>query len=370
LKVGVFHPALNFCGGAEWVAVNLINCLNKANYDTIVLTNEKINQERIQKLFGERVYAGSQVVFPFEFFPTTDLHNIYTDFIRTLCFKEKCDILIDTYSNAVLPGVQLTYVHFPFLGRLIGFDVGANVTRKLLNAYYFPYLWYERRNAGSLHRFVFANSKYTKNVIRNITGAKATVLYPPIPRSLFKDDCCSERENIVVSVDRICPEKSLTMVPQIAKLTDKKIRFLIIGLAESKDELSRIQSLIGSNGLSDRVNVMTNVPREKVRRILRASKVFFHPAIGEHFGVSIAEGMASGCIPIVHNSGGPKEFVPERFRFNEVTEAVRKIEKAVLSWSSHDAKQCMQIAQTFSEENFSRNFLRALNYYARREHMR
>jgi glycosyltransferase involved in cell wall biosynthesis len=363
LTVGVFHPALNVCGGAEWVAVNVINCLKKAGFDTIVLTDKRIDQERIWTLFGQKVHADAQMIFPLEFFPITDQHNIYSDFIRTVCLREKCNILIDTCSSALLPGVDITYVHFPFLGRLVGFDRETNIIRKLLNTYYFPYRLYERKNASNLNRIILANSKYTMGYIRRITGAASTVLYPPIPRSFFTRERCFERENVVVSVDRICPDKQLTIIPQIAKLTDKKIRFLIIGLSESKSELNRILNLITSNGLSDRVKVMTDVPREKVQSILRSSKVFLHPAAGEHFGVSIAEGMASGCIPVVHNSGGPREFVPERFRFNEVTEAARKIEKAVLGWSSEDANECMRIAQRFSEESFSTNFLRILGYY-------
>jgi glycosyltransferase involved in cell wall biosynthesis len=363
LIVGIFHPALNICGGAEWVAVNVINCLKKAGYDTLVLTDKRIDQERMLALFGEKVCADAQMLFPLEFFHVTDQHNIYSDFIRTVCLREKCDILIDTYSNALLPGVHLTYVHFPFFGRLVGFDGETNVIRKLLNTYYFPYLLYERRNASNRNRIIFANSKYTMNAIRKITGAASIVLYPPIPRSFFSSECCFDRENIVVSVDRISPDKKLTMIPQIARLTDKKIRFLIIGLTESKSELNKILNLIRSNGLSDRVKVMTDVPREKVQSILRSSKVFLHPASGEHFGVSIAEGMASGCIPVVHNSGGPTEFVPERFRFNEATEAARKIEKAVLGWSPEDANECKRIAQRFSEEAFSTKFLRILDYY-------
>jgi glycosyltransferase involved in cell wall biosynthesis len=49
--------------------------------------------------------------------------------------------------------------------------------------------------------------------------------------------------------------------------------------------------------------------------------------------VSIVEAMASGCIPIVHNSGGPREFVPHRLRFDTLEEAATKIEKAILQWT-------------------------------------
>ena len=363
--VGIFHPALNVCGGAEWVAINIINCVKKANYRTIVLTNEKVNQDKIQRLLGSKVNIDTQMIFPFELFQTTDPHNVYTDFIRTLSLKSKCDMLIDTYSNAILPGVNLTYVHFPFFGRLQTLKTKINVTRKLKNTYYLPYLFYEKRKAQNTERIIFANSKYTMNAVKKITGATPTLLYPPISKTFFDYDCLSDREDIVVSVDRISPGKMLTMIPHIAKLTDRKIRFLMIGIKESTEELNKILELIKKNGLSDRVEVMTNVSREKLQGILRTSKVFLHPAFGEHFGVSIAEAMASGCIPIVHNSGGPVEFVPQRFRFNKAEEVARKIEKAIFEWAPRHAKQFVQTAQGFSEENFSASFLKIFDSYVR-----
>jgi glycosyltransferase involved in cell wall biosynthesis len=85
--------------------------------------------------------------------------------------------------------------------------------------------------------------------------------------------------------------------------------------------------------------------------------------MGEHFGVSIAEAMASGCIPIVHDSGGPREFVPETFRFNSVEEAAKKIERAIFEWTPKNAGKPVQMAKVFSEEHFVTRFLKILNSY-------
>ncbi|MCK4483161.1 glycosyltransferase, partial [Candidatus Bathyarchaeota archaeon] len=38
--------------------------------------------------------------------------------------------------------------------------------------------------------------------------------------------------------------------------------------------------------------------------LLRA-KVYLHIMPYDHFGISVVEGMASGCVPVVHRSGGP-----------------------------------------------------------------
>jgi glycosyltransferase involved in cell wall biosynthesis len=46
---------------------------------------------------------------------------------------------------------------------------------------------------------------------------------------------------------------------------------------------------------------------------------------GEHFGIAPIEGIASGCITLVHNSGGMKEFIPEEFRWESYDDLKEKI---------------------------------------------
>jgi glycosyltransferase involved in cell wall biosynthesis len=48
---------------------------------------------------------------------------------------------------------------------------------------------------------------------------------------------------------------------------------------------------------------------------------------GEHFGIAPIEGLASGCITLVHNSGGMKEFIPEEFRWQNYDDLKEKIVK-------------------------------------------
>lgn len=357
--VGVFHPTLNLCGGAEWVAINIINNLRNHGYRTVVLTNERIDHNKILKIFGIRVRCDTNVVFPFECFGSTDLHNVYTDGLRTLILRWKCDVLIDTQSNALLPGVNLTYIHFPLFGRL----EEAKVSRFRI-VYYFPYRLYERRKAKNPMRLVLSNSKYTSHAVKRITGADSIVLYPPVSKVFYaSQNDLQDKENVVVSVARISPYKRQIMIPQIAGLTNKKIRFIIVGLKDSSSILNQVLEYTKRNGLSDRVEVFIDVSREKLLGILRTSKVFLHPARGEHFGVSIAEAMAAGCIPLVHNTGGPREFVPERWRFNESKEAAQKIERAILEWSPNKAEEIICLAQAFSEARFSAKFLETFEAY-------
>lgn len=363
--VGIFHPTLNVCGGAEWVALNIIAALKKANHTVIILTNEKIDEDRIEKFYGKKIVFDNQIIFPFQLFPDNDLHNVYSDVIRSIFLKIKCDVVIDTYSNSILPCVDINYIHYPLFGRLEFFRESAKsrTMQKIKDVLFFLLYQCYERNVGKNNKKLFlANSKYTMRAITKYTGARPFLLYPPLSKDLFfESDNAQNRKDVVVSVARISTEKRLTEIPEIAKLTDKKIQFLIIGIKQSPDVLREILKLIKKNGVADRVKVITDMPRDELQNILRTSKVLLHPAHGEHFGVSIAESMASGCVPVVHNSGGPVEFIPDQYRYDTLHEAAEKIEKAIFEWTPEKSQQIIDSAQKFNEENFCKNFLAIFN---------
>jgi alpha-1,2-mannosyltransferase len=361
LRIGIFHPPINVCGGAEWVAIKITNTLRRQGHTTIFLANKRINQTRIKSIFGEEVLADREFPFHFEPFTTTDLHNIYTDGLRTLFLKAKCDIVIDTQSNGILPGVNISYIHFPIFGRL-------NYSNKYKNKTLFfgAYGVYERARAKKNDCLLLANSKYTCAAVRKHTGAVPFLLYPPISNAFYTSPANQiERENVVVALSRIAPGKNLTLIPYIAKMTDSRIRFHIIGLRESEEELNKILELAKKFGVSKRIQITTDISREKLPSLLKRSKVYLHLAQGEHFGISIAEAMAAGCIPVVHDSGGPREFVPDHLRYRDYDDVARIIEKSVFDWNRHESLNSVFVAQSFSEDKFSRTFLSIFDSYAR-----
>ena len=106
--------------------------------------------------------------------------------------------------------------------------------------------------------------------------------------------------------------------------------------------------------------LMTDVPKTQLRQILLDSKVYLHCAINEHFGISIIDAMASGCVPIVHDSGGPKEIVPKKHRYTTIDEAAAKIKEAIIEWSPAKAWELRNSTLKYSQENFSKNLLNVL----------
>ena len=82
--VGVFSPVINWCGGAEWVAINIITALKESGHQVITLSDKPLNQKKFKHVFNRKIPVDQQLIFPFRFFSSSDYHNIYTDAIRSL----------------------------------------------------------------------------------------------------------------------------------------------------------------------------------------------------------------------------------------------------------------------------------------------
>ena len=366
--VGVFSPVINWCGGAEWVAVNIINVLKENGHQVVILTDSPLNQSRFQNVFNRTVPVDQQIIFPLRFFPSTDLKNVYTDAIRLQVLKIKCDILIDTFSNALLPATDIAYIHHPLLRRIeTGASFWNNSARVWRNrAYFLPYQSFLKLPRNNYNKLVFANSNFTAKAIKAETGLDSCVLYPSVSSEIINHnqaDFDKERDNTVTTVARIAVAKNLKIIPQIAKLTSNKLTFNIVGLLDSEATLVYLLRQIKELKLSDRVKIYTNVKREQLRNMLLNTKVYLHTTINEHFGISIVEAMSSGCIPVVHNSGGPMEFVPQNHRYSSIEEAAIKVEQAINEWSPENARSVSKSADKFSEKNFSHQFIKAFNSY-------
>ena len=79
--------------------------------------------------------------------------------------------------------------------------------------------------------------------------------------------------------------------------------------------------------LPQNYTLKTNLPGSDLIEMLQDSRIYVHLMEGEHFGIAPIEGLASGCVTMVHNSGGMKEFIPEEFRWENYDDLKEKIVK-------------------------------------------
>jgi glycosyltransferase involved in cell wall biosynthesis len=369
-KIGVFCPTLNVYGGGEYVAIAIANALAQSKRDVILFSSDKVNPQAIKNYFGESLHPSIQTIVQPANFTPRGLFDFYQTIIDAYVAKKKCSLFIDAFSNCVYPWTQISYIHFPYLNQ---YAFAKN----------FPYLKKPRFNqAGTLpqvileknlidynKRLILANSCYTAKEIQKYSGKTAEVLYPPFASSISemgKNATKNAQDNLVITVSRLDANKLLERIPQIAAKTDRNIKFAVIGRLCSQPTLEALERLTRRLGVSDRVTFYPNAPASQKIELLKKAKIYLHTMVGEHFGISIVEAMALGCLPIVHDSGGMREFVPPQYRYNTVEQAAEKLTGELSSWSRGDAETVRDIASQFSYQNFSKRFMELFDgYYAR-----
>jgi glycosyltransferase involved in cell wall biosynthesis len=130
------------------------------------------------------------------------------------------------------------------------------------------------------------------------------------------------RENLVVTVGRIVPEKRFHLFVELARMVPRT-RFVAIG--SLSEESSAYYELLRRTAPENVSFVLS--PLRKVRDFLGRAMAYIHCAENEHFGITIVEAMAAGCVPIVHDSGGPREIVTNDvgFRWQDLAVAAQQI---------------------------------------------
>lgn len=79
-----------------------------------------------------------------------------------------------------------------------------------------------------------------------------------------------------------------------------------MGGCRNKEDFGRVEALkklAHELGILENVQFIVNAPFGDIVRVLGASLAGLHSMIDEHFGISVVEYLAAGCIPIAHDSG-------------------------------------------------------------------
>ncbi len=149
---------------------------------------------------------------------------------------------------------------------------------------------------------VLAFSKWSANAIRAVSGREAEVVFLGVDVERFRP--AAEKENLVVTVGNVSREtierKGLrTFVHTASHLPN--IRFVLVGrhVDDALDELRR--------DASPNVEFPGYVSDEQLTNLLARSRVYVQVSYNEGFGLSLAEAMAAGCVPVVTRAGAIPE---------------------------------------------------------------
>jgi alpha-1,2-mannosyltransferase len=183
---------------------------------------------------------------------------------------------------------------------------------------------------------IIANSEFTRRAIINSFGIdNIYILAPPIDVESFRNaaltnDDDNKRDDIILVISRIDPYKQIENAIKLAKILKTKSigkGMKIVGSLYyyNFNYYSYLKQMVIDFELTNYVQFEINACLDKLLFIMRHSKVYFHPMIGEHFGMAVVEAMAAGLIPIVPNIGGVTEFVPSTYHFSTLEQAAEII---------------------------------------------
>jgi glycosyltransferase involved in cell wall biosynthesis len=187
---------------------------------------------------------------------------------------------------------------------------------------------------------VVGNSLYTAGWIERRWGLKPHVqIYPPVDMPGPRPE---RKEPIILSVARFDPggnKQQLDMIRVLQTLVRRHPRAgrgwrLILAGGSHGDNpyLRQVRQFLADNpGLP--VELRVNITAAELQELYRRASLFWHfcglgqndPALVEHFGMTVAEAMQSGCIPLVFDGGGMREIVrpaENGYLFSSVVELV------------------------------------------------
>ena len=370
MKANVIHGDFNPCGGAERVSLVTMQALLEIGIDFDVTTLKTPNISKLENSYGKNLVSVMKST------NKINVINIMEELQQQRQQHHKeydYDITINTngdaapyYHSSFSKDNSITYCHFPstkfhiefenidYLKTDLGMTESSNgfldnmdyqninnskhlktkvlVRRKnecfeIINYGY----WNLMRNST-----VITNSEFSRRAIINALGLdNIYILSPPIDVETFRNctlmaNCDNERNDIILVIARIAPHKKLENAIKLAKvLKDNNIAkgMKIVGNLYHYflDYYLGLKQMILELGLTDYVTFEVNASLDKLLSIIQKSRIYFHPMVGEHFGMTVVEAMAAGLIPVVPKDSGPAEFVPQEYQFNTIEHAAEII---------------------------------------------
>jgi glycosyltransferase involved in cell wall biosynthesis len=224
---------------------------------------------------------------------------------------------------------------------------------------------------------VITNSEFSRRAIVNAFGLEdIRILSPPIDIETFRNSALiindgddSERRDIILVISRIAPHKKIENAIKLAKiLKDNGIgsEMKIVGNLYSyfSNYYSGLKQMIKELGLADYVTFEINASLDQLLSIIQESRVYFHPMVGEHFGMSVIEAIAAGLIAVVPGEGGVTEFVSQEYQYNTLQHAAEIIMDVLNNVHKTEQIKIGKDIDKFSNSHYIAGFRTILNELA------
>ncbi|KKT78416.1 MAG: hypothetical protein UW73_C0003G0064 [Microgenomates group bacterium GW2011_GWB1_44_8] len=298
-QAAIYDPYLDTLGGGERYTLSVAVALKAMGFGVDVLWSDKNvlvkSQERFQiDLSGIKIKN--------DFFKGKAL-------VRKIYSMSKYDLIFFVSDGSVpFLTAKVNWLHFqvPFVG------VGG---KSLINTLKF-------KGIGR----VVVNSLFTKQIIDKEYGLQTDVLYPPVDTQLIKP---LRKEKIILSVGRFSKLLQVKghdfLINNFKELVDDGLKgwtlMLAGGLGGIKQtDLTQLQK--SAEGYPIKFTFAPNF--SQLKELYGKSTIYWtasgygqdentHPERVEHFGITLVEAMAAGCLVLPVRKGGFKEILGAKF---------------------------------------------------------
>jgi glycosyltransferase involved in cell wall biosynthesis len=351
MRVLMVHPVMQYLGGGESLCCETMKVLISLGYE-ISLLSETFDSKRVETFLGfDGLFAKVKLLtyssggnnMPLGSYShiqshirgrASTLHKAEQD------SKEIWDLIFSSQDPAYIPDLNLPVIQWGYFPQVFQTRLGRAMIRTIRDL---PLRKYYQRKISRIG-LVLAISEYSRINFDRQWRRPSVLVYPP-SRSVKSES----KIDLVVTAGRAVPDKRMHLLWKVARMLPQ-YEFLILAIkdphfADYSELLSRERP---SNG-----KIILNAPKEMYYRMLGKAKVYIHLMENERFGITIVEAMSSSCVPIVHDSGAPREIVDDRsgFRWRKIEDLPGLVDQAIKMAPSMEANRR---ASDFSVESFER----------------
>lgn len=287
--IGIYNSYWNTYGGGEFHALSFAE--KYKNFGKVYLLAENdFDIEKLQRYFNIDLSGVVKLVVP-------EISTSYT---------KNFDIFINsTFRSTLISEAKKSYfiVSFPH----------KTLNKKFIESYNF-----------------LTNSKYTQKWVDSYwPGCVSEVIYPILNNKIPNHSCL--KVDSILTVGRFTRNghakrhdiviRSFKLLIDSGWKLSSDLELNIVGSIDfsNQDDNSYYEELIElSNGYN--INFYPNCDRTHLSDLYEKSLVYIHatgididshsyPEKLEHFGISVFEAIAYGCIPVVYDLGGPSELI-------------------------------------------------------------
>jgi glycosyltransferase involved in cell wall biosynthesis len=314
-RVGIYDHAFQYIGGAQKYGSTIAQTLQD-DFEVTLLANKPVTLAELQAWYGLDLSRCRLKIVPLPFFEEKGRHPQIIDAGEVDTSGENpfdavgresgnYDIFINNgMLEMVFPlaNTSLFICHFPEREKSRFFYVGR-YTEIVHNSLYTA-SWIEKRWSLHPHKHI----------------------YPPVDMEPAAFPL--KKENIILSVSRFDVggnKQQLEMIKvfqEMAKNQPRELagwKFVLVGGSPPANSyLERVQDRLRQSSAAG-VELKVNITASELKSVYQRAKLFWHscglgqidPAKVEHFGMTVAEAMQNGCVPVVFRGGGQTEIVED-----------------------------------------------------------